>query len=334
MKTSKLVLIAVLICWLQLLPVYGQISSITYQDAFNKINSIRNISTEETRLAELLETIERFIVAKNSRLLREAIMSYLVPVTTVNIKKIYDDIHKYSYNEDMIFRIYFLAASFFHRTNVKELQLAILRIYEKGDPKLFEIMVNIQLEFFTNEDHFFDSTEVGRSLNFAYILHKIHSDAHYRGLKASLQSRVNSAIQLLPQKFTFLFFEDHFCLLNHKYLHFIYPDAHNFWLWMYNSALGEKVFIRAEFQGGSTDGRTINVYLESTQLQRYYAIDSNKLWTIEFLSNDNVVIYQNSKQLCATETVIDDYREVRALIPPPGSNSECEWRLGPCHFSG
>lgn len=326
--------------FLQILSVYGNGENLgDYQEEINDISRIAReligCTLTKSAFLELRKTVQRDLIRINAKLFADAINAKPNVRPQPNIKQIYNDIREnYNYDNFLVEEIFLESTKqFISNKRVSQLPFLVWRIYSQNDYDLFVIMLNVYLSiFFTIRG--MDEINTSQFLpNYSFILYRIKSTNHYQLTDKSLQSSADAVIELLPNNCKYLFFKNHFCLLNAEYSEFMFASRGSIWLWRHNKTMDDRGYIKAEFGEGLVIRLdTVTVRLKSILDGEYYSFNSVNDWTIRFEGNDNVSIHQDLHYLCAAEIIDNLRRNVIVKIPDAIDDPACIWRLGSCEF--
>ncbi|XP_075152884.1 uncharacterized protein LOC142226658 [Haematobia irritans] len=241
----------------------------------------------------------------------------------------------------------------------KPSQLVVLleSLYNDDELKTFEIMLELQIEIFYISQQIL--TDKDYHLEIALVLHTSQEDKNYGSISLNVKKHIDNIIAKLPNNLKYLFFNSHFCLMNNEYSEYLYTavNARNLdsssryiWTWYDNLSIDTTGHVKAK-RFGITEihgervllvqlqGLVANIPFfmkEDSKLVAGWDLNGdpqNNIWTVEFLNNDLVALYQSDYIMCSTDDKSDRYRrKVRGYNSEKYNytSKECQWYLGTC----
>lgn len=355
MKTTKIIFTVLFTYLLQLLPVYGdgddllqcmKIPKASANDLDENLETLMKLKEVQQRFTELHTKRETDLMATNVQTLVDAITSKNV----AKLKKIFS-IFIQSYHSSVVDSIFVQAINEIVAKNQLLLLADLLSLIDvKLDTKLFEIMLHAPLQVYSSVSNGNRTDEYEFLQNLSYILHKLRKVNTDAKMSRSLKSNVDNLINVLPNKFKLLFFKKHFCLENVEYSRLIYSSVKQHLsnkrnIWLLNGLMDSQSYIKAEFKEVSLTGeKKLKVTLQATESQAYYALNqlhtvvgsrenSNNLWDIKYLTNDDVIFSQDDYKMCAADSNGKGQRYIRGRKGAVSKISRCQWRVVDCNFN-
>lgn len=275
MKTTELLLTALLGHFLQFLPVYGNIEDLKWDweiiaekypnDTFSINEIYKKIQQEKRALEEFSTTVERTLIVENAKIIADTISSNNVNKTEIQLKGIYKDILVFvNYDNRISDRIFVEAAhQLISRHNLPSLPDLVWQHYQQNDWQLFDFLSRTELAIYSCVNQTQDKDFNKYLQKLAYVLYKIANDNLYEKMARSTKSSVENIINILPNNSKHLFFKQYFCLFNVNYLKNIYVSKknrlgyHAIILRKDNKMMGNASYLKAEFyETDSADGKT------------------------------------------------------------------------------
>lgn len=237
------------------------------------------------------------------------------------------------------------------------LAYALNNIYT-GTVASFKKMVKLQLYLFQKFD---DAGDVNDkyTFNVAYYFLNIKKNQYYASLSNNLKRKLNDYISYLPPSLDFLFFKPNFCLLNRKYLNYIYAtdttiDGQRNYIFVFknnNNNLYQRAWT-TKFTDVSSNRQTkLKFTLKHNQSKRFAYLERNSYngksnmvaaWRSSFqqpsnsdwnvaLHQNQLIFSQNGRHICADDSLYDRNRRYVLGLGGNGKDApECQWYAKEC----
>lgn len=239
------------------------------------------------------------------------------------------------------------------------LAYALNKIYT-GTAASYKKMVKLQLYLFQKFDNAGDVNDK-YTFNVAYYFLNIKKDQYYSSLTNALKRRLTEYISYLPPSLDFLFFQPNFCLLNRKYLNYIYAtenaiDAQRDYIFVFKNDINN-VYKRAwttKVTDVSTNRQTkLKFALKHNASKRFAYLErnsyrgeanmvtawhssfqqpSNADWNVALYQNQ-LIFTQNGRLICAGDSLYDNNRRYVFGLGGNGNGNdapECQWYAKEC----
>lgn len=244
MKTTKIILTVLISCFQQILPIYcidlpeiWELIDERYPNDLDRIHEIYNeLKAEKQVFDHLGVTIRQELIAKNAKILFDAISLKNVTASETKLKEIYKVI-KNDYDNDIVDGILAEAMNQIALKDFSPLFPELLwQKYPRNDSELFELTLHMELKFYIGVMKIYSQTA---NLNFflekfSFILYKIRNNNLYNRTDPSLRSSVENVIDSLPDNLKYLFFKPHLCLKSALHWNYIYTSAYKILKTNYN----------------------------------------------------------------------------------------------------
>ncbi|CAD7012788.1 uncharacterized protein LOC101448948 [Ceratitis capitata] len=237
------------------------------------------------------------------------------------------------------------------------LAYALDQIYT-GNAASFKKMVRLQLYLYQKfEDEGDDNDKY--TFNVAYYFLKMKKDKQYSNLSSDLKSKLNEYISYLPPSLDFFFFQPSFCLLNRKYLQYVYATEtpidsqrdHIFVFKSNNINANQRPWM-TKVSDVSTNRQTkLKITLKQNKSKRVAYLERGNYggkknlvaaWHSSFQEPDNyewnvslyqnqLIFSQNGRVICASGSTYDQNRRYVQGVAGNGLNApECQWYAKRC----